>query len=157
MKSLLSKNLTRELWEELKDTKDAHGFTFKEAILSGCQNVDSGIGCYAGSLDSYSAFAGLFDKIIEQYHGHKKGEIHESDMDHTKLKCPPFDAEDAKMIKSTRIRVGRNLADLPLAPGISKEQRNTVEEKVVEACKKFTGELEGKYYSLGGMSPEDQK
>ena len=78
-------------------------------------------------------------------------------MDHTKLKCPPFDAEDAKMIKSTRIRVGRNLADLPLAPGISKEQRNTVEEKVVEACKKFTGELEGKYYSLGGMSPEDQK
>ena len=78
-------------------------------------------------------------------------------MDHTKLVCPPFPEEDAKMIKSTRIRVGRNLADLPLAPGISKDQRNVVEQKVVEACAKFTGELQGKYYSLGTMTPEDQK
>ena len=78
-------------------------------------------------------------------------------MDHTKLVCPPFPEEDAKMIKSTRIRVGRNLADLPLAPGISKDQRNVVEQKVVEACGKFTEELQGKYYSLGTMTPEDQK
>ena len=28
-KSLLCKNLSRELWNELKDTKDAHGVTFK--------------------------------------------------------------------------------------------------------------------------------
>lgn len=49
VKSALSKNLTREVWTQLKDSKDAHGFSFKEAILSGCQNVDSGIGVYAGS------------------------------------------------------------------------------------------------------------
>ena len=36
VKSLLSKNLSREVWAKLKDAKDAHGFTFKEAILSGC-------------------------------------------------------------------------------------------------------------------------
>ena len=30
------------------------------------------------------------------------------------------------MIRSTRIRVGRNLADFPLGPGITKEQRNDV-------------------------------
>jgi len=29
--------------------------------------------------------------------------------------------------------------------------------KVVEACEKFEGELKGKFYSLEGMSPEDQK
>ena len=52
-------------------------------------------------------------------------------MDHTKLRCPPFSAEDAAMIKSTRIRVGRNLADYPLGPGITKQQRNEVEQKVV--------------------------
>jgi hypothetical protein len=121
VKSLLSKNLTREVWAQLKDAKDKHGFTFKEAILSGCQNVDSGIGVYAGSQDSYTAFAAMFDPIIEQYHGHKKGEKHTSDMDHTKLKCPPFPEEDAKMIVSTRIRVGRNLAEFPLAPGVTKE------------------------------------
>ena len=64
-KSLLSKNLSRDLWNQLKDTKDAHGVSFKTAILSGCQNIDSGIGVYAGSHDSYTAFAPLMDRIIE--------------------------------------------------------------------------------------------
>ena len=54
-------------------------------------------------------------------------------MDHTKLNCPPFSDEDAKMIKSTRIRVGRNLADYPLGPGVSKDQRNEIEGKVSTA------------------------
>ena len=111
----------RRRWAQLKDAKDAHGVTFKTAILSGCQNIDSGIGVYAGSHDSYSAFAPMMDKIIEQYHGHAKGAKHVSDMDHTKLQCPPFEADDAAMIKSTRIRVGRNLANYPLGPGITRE------------------------------------
>jgi hypothetical protein len=44
-------------------------------------------------------------------------------MDYKQLVCPPFPEEDAKMIRSTRIRVGRNLADFPLGPGLSREQR----------------------------------
>ena len=44
-------------------------------------------------------------------------------MDASKLNAPPFNPEDAEMIKSTRIRVGRNLADFPLGPGITNEQR----------------------------------
>jgi hypothetical protein len=89
-KSLLSKYLTKELWEKLDDVKDKHGFTFKEAIFSGSKNTDSGIGVYAGSHDSYSAFADLFDKIILDYHGHKKEDKHVSDMDYHKLNTPPF-------------------------------------------------------------------
>ena len=105
-------------------------------ILSGCQNVDSGIGCYAGSHDSYYTFADLFDGVIQDYHKHPKSAKHVSDMDYTKLNCPPFSKEDSDMIVSTRIRVGRNLADFPLGPGISKEQRDKVEELVSNACKK---------------------
>jgi len=45
-------------------------------------------------------------------------------MDFKTLKCPPFSAEDGAMILSTRIRVGRNMADFPLGPGVSKDQRN---------------------------------
>ncbi len=71
-KSLLFKCLTRDVWEACKDSKDKFGFSFKEAIFSGCKNVDSGIGVYAGSHDSYYVFAPLFDKIIEKYHGHGK-------------------------------------------------------------------------------------
>jgi len=37
-------------------------------ILSGSQNVDSGIGLYAGSHDSYTTMSDLFDKVIEDYH-----------------------------------------------------------------------------------------
>lgn len=78
-------------------------------------------------------------------------------MDFTKLQCPPFSEEDAKMIKSTRIRVGRNLADVPLGPGISDDQRTSVESRVKEALKNMDGDLEGTYYPLTGMSPEVQK
>ena len=35
-KSLLSKNLDRAIWDQLKDTKDECGFSFRGAILSGC-------------------------------------------------------------------------------------------------------------------------
>ena len=76
---------------------------------------------YAGSPDSYHAFSPIFDKIIEDYHGHKPDAKHVSDMDTTKLQCPEFHEDVNKMIHSTRIRVGRNLAEYPLGPGLSKE------------------------------------
>jgi hypothetical protein len=119
--------LTKEVWEKLKDVKDEAGVSVRLAILSGCQNTDSGIGCYAGSHSSYKSFAPLFDQVIKSYHGHNKTDKHVSDMDFTKLNCPPFSEEDAKMIKSTRIRIGRNLKAFPLGPGITREGRNEVE------------------------------
>jgi protein-arginine kinase len=79
-----------------------------------------------------------------------------SDMDYTKLKIEPWSEAEAAMIKSTRIRVGRNLKDFPLGPGITKEQRDKVEELVSGALSKMTGELAGKYYPLAGMSKADQ-
>jgi creatine kinase len=45
------------------------------------------------------------------------------------------------LIKSTRIRVGRNLDGYPLGPGLTKEQRKEVEKKVSEALSTFSGEL----------------
>mgnify|MGYP001562555434 CR=1 FL=1 len=60
------------------------------------------------------------------------------------------------MIISTRIRVGRNLAGFPLGPGISREQRKEIMQKVVEACGKFEGDLKGTFYPLDGMSKEVQ-
>jgi creatine kinase/arginine kinase len=126
-KSLLHKYLSKAVWDELKNAKDKHGFSFKQAIFSGCKNTDSGIGLYAGSHDSYHAFEGLFDKVIEDYHGHKKNAKHISDMDYKKLVTPPLPEDEAAMIKSTRIRVGRNLAEFPLGPGLNKEQRKQIE------------------------------
>jgi hypothetical protein len=35
-KSLLSKHLSKEIWEKLHEAKDKVGFTFKKSIFSGC-------------------------------------------------------------------------------------------------------------------------
>merc|ERR1711998_126005 len=53
------------------------------------------------------------------------------------LENADFDEADAAMVNSTRIRVGRNLAGYPLGPGVSKEQRLEIMQKVVDACSKF--------------------
>jgi len=78
-------------------------------------------------------------------------------MDYTKLKCPKFPTDEDKMINSTRIRVGRNLAEYPLGPGVTKEQRLEIEKKVVDALSKFKGDLQGKYYSLGKLTEQEKK
>lgn len=69
-------------------------------------------------------------------------------MSAAKLVAPPFSAEDAQMIISTRIRVGRNLADYPLGPGLTKEQRLEIMNKVVSALSTLEGDLKGTFYSL---------
>jgi len=106
------------MWEKYQFAKDKMDFTFKEAIFSGCQNTDSGIGVYAGCHQSYEAFADFFDPIILDYHGHKKTDMHIAEDPKVTLNAPDFPPEEAKMIISTRIRVGRNLDGYPLGPGL---------------------------------------
>ena len=154
-KSLLSKYLTPELFESLKELKTPNGFTLEQAINSGVVNLDSGIGVYAGDQDSYRVFAPLFDPIIEEYHGFGKDDKHKSNLNSDDLQAPNPDPEGSYIV-STRIRVGRNVESMPLGPGISKEQRDEVESSVVEGLQTLEGELAGEYYPLLGMSKEIQ-
>merc|ERR1711990_266600 len=62
------------------------------------------------------------------------------------LESADFSEEQAAMVNSTRIRVGRNLAGYPLGPGVSKAQRLEIMNAVVKACN-----------PLEGMSEKDQK
>ena len=154
--SSLYRNLTEPIWEEYKDKCDEHGVSFKTCIFSGIKNLDSGIGLYAGSHDSYKCFNKLFDKVILEYHKHPIDAKHISDMNADLLVNADFSPEDAAMIKSTRIRVGRNLKGYPLGPGVTKEQRMDIMNKVVEACNKFEGDLKGTFYPLEGMDKKTQ-
>jgi len=154
--SLLYKYLSKDVWKNNKDKVDAHGFSFKQAIFSGCKNTDSGIGVYAGSPDSYAAFSDIFNPIIEDYHKVSAKAGHVSDMDYKKLNTPAFPEDEAKMIKSTRIRVGRNLAEFPLGPGVSKEERAQIEEYVTKGLSNLDGDLKGKYYSLDSLTEKER-
>ena len=155
-KSLVAKFNTPEVWDQLHDKNDACGVSYKLCIFSGCKNIDSSIGIYAGSHDSYKTFGLIMDRVIEEYHGQKPEDKHVSDMDASKLNCPPFEEDEAAMIVSTRIRVGRNLDGYPLAPGITKEQREEIMTKVVTACETFEGNLKGTFYPLEGMEKDVQ-
>ena len=110
---------------------------------------------YAGSHDAYKKFNKLFDKVVKEYHGHDVDAKHTSDMNAEGLTNADFSEEDSAMVNSTRLRVGRTLADYPLGPGVTKEQSLEIMNQVGEACGKFEGDLKGTFYPLEGMSAED--
>jgi creatine kinase/arginine kinase len=149
-KSLLCKYLRQEIYDALKDKETAYGFRLDDAIRSGVENIDSGIGVYAGDKESYFTFAALFDPIIEDYHGFSTTDMHVSDLNLDNLQIANPDP-DGVYILSTRIRVGRNLEGFPLGPAITKEQREEVERRVAESLEELSGELAGAYYPLKGM------
>jgi len=155
--SILSKCLTKDVWEKCKDRVDKHGYTFKQAIFSGAKWTNSGVGVYAGSHDSYYEFAPLFDKVIQTYHGHGPNDKHVLNMDPKTLNAPAFPADEDAMINSTRIRVARNFADYPLGTQINAADRREIERKVTTALAKFDGDLKGKYYSLAKMTDAEKK
>ena len=155
-KSLLSKYLTKEIFEQLKDKETKSDFTLEKAIASGLENFDSGIGVYAGDIESYSTFGTLFDSIIEDYHGFSKEDKHKSNLNPNDLNAPNPD-KNGDYIVSTRIRVGRNFAQFPLGPAITKEQRDEVENQASSALNSLDGKLKGTYYPLDGMSEEVSK
>jgi protein-arginine kinase len=94
-----------------------------------------------------------------QYHGHDATrDLHPAENPNDRLNAPDFPPDEAAMIRSTRIRVGRNLDGFPLGPGIyNPETRAQIEGMIVKALNSFTGELQGTYYPLYGMSPQVQK
>ncbi len=149
--SLLCKYLTRDIYDDLKDLTTANGYSFQQLINSGVVNPDSSVGVYAGDEESYSTFANLFDPVIREYHGFSKADNHISNFNTDDLNAPNPDPAGDYII-STRIRVGRNLAEFPLGPMISKSQRNEVEQKVSNVLDGLTGKLTGKYYSLQALS-----
>jgi creatine kinase/arginine kinase len=65
-KSLLCKFLTPDIYSQYCGKKDECGVPFEQMILSGAQNVDSGIGVYAGCHESYYSFKNLFNNFIEE-------------------------------------------------------------------------------------------
>ena len=132
-KSQLKACLTKEIWEEYKDQSCDAGVSFKTCIFSGIANQDSGIGLYAGSHQAYTKFEKLFDQVVFNYHKHAKEDKHVSNMNAEELENFEFTAEQSAMVNSTRIRVGRNFADFPLGPGVTKEQRLEIMNKCVEA------------------------
>ena len=154
--SLLCRHLTPQIFAELGAKVTSNGYTFLQAINSGVVNQDSGVGVYAGDAESYLLFAPLFDPIITSYHGLSVASCHQQalSLDNIEIDNPD---PTSKYILSTRIRVGRNLDDMPLGPALSPPQRLKIESKIVTALTALDGELKGIYYPLFGMLEDVSK
>ena len=130
VKSLLKKYLTEDTFNELKDKKTARGCTLWNQINSGVENLDSSTGVYGSEQEAYTLFGKMFDAIIEDYHApYKLSDKHVTDMNPDKVEAPDLDP-DHKFIRSTRIRVARNLQGHGLPPSIHNKERLEIESKV---------------------------
>merc|ERR1711990_297603 len=148
--SLVAKYVTEPVWNKLSKVVTAtSGFTLAQAIACAVEFDNQHCGIYAGDWDSYKVFSDVFDPIIQDYHGISADSEHTSDMDVTKIKG---NIDGTAPVHSTRIRVGRSIDGFGLSPGITKDQRLGVENIMKSAFGKLTGDLEGKYYPLTGMS-----
>ncbi len=150
-------HLTPDVVRVLHGVQTATGFGLADAILSGFMNLDSGVGAYAGDPESYTKLAPFFDRVIADYHKLELGKIqHVTDFDVSKI---PTEAVDptGEFVISTRIRVGRNLKDVPFAPRITKEQRLKAMNDVAAVLATLEGDLKGTFYPLEGMDETTRK
>lgn len=156
-KSLLSKHLNDKVVADLKGKKSKFDGGLADCIRSGCENTDSGVGVYASDPDAYNTFAPLLDPVIKDYH--KISELKHPNCDFgdiDNLNLPNLDPE-GKMIKSTRVRVGRSHDSYGFPPVLTCEQRVEMEKKAKDALTKLDGEHKGVYHPLTGMTAETQK
>ena len=152
-KSLLKKYLTKDVFDKLVNKKTSLGYTLPKAINSGIINPDSNIGVYAGDKESYETFSELFDPIINDYHDFEKSDKHISNLNIDDLNIDNPDINGDYII-STRIRVGRNIANFPLGSMISDKERSNVANTIKSTLNKLTGRLAGNYYPLNNMPEE---
>jgi len=159
-KSLMSKTLTPELFEKLKNKKTSSGYTLSNCIQTGVETPHLGVGCTAGDEESFEVFKELLYPVISGWHGGYDAytQIHPTDLEPSHVIFS--DAQKAKFnayVASTRIRAARNIRGYPLPAGSTPETAAAVEGLLKKTFMGLEGDLKGKYYPLGGMSPEDEQ
>jgi len=151
----MSKFLTEELFNQLKDLKTDKGWTLHNCIQTGVMTPHLHVGAMAGDEQTYVTFAPLFDKIIEAWHGHKATDVHVSDLNPDSVTMNEEQTENlSKYVVSTRIRAARNLRGFSLPPGTNNEDREGVYNSLTNSFSKLDGELKGTFYDLGKLTSE---
>ena len=134
---------------------------FVSCLISGIENPDSSMGCYACEPQDYDRFRPFFSKALAKYHGVAENARHmnnwdlssvsglpdNGNLDLSKLGLPPL---------SMRVRVGRNITQFPLPSAMTKAQRCELEEVVRKAIQNLlhNPEYAGKYCSFTPGHPE---
>lgn len=158
-RSAMAKYLTSSLFEQLKNVKSEKGYTLSNVIMTGVVTPHLGVGCTAGDEDCWVKFKDLFYPVIKEWHGYDaETQKHPVDLDFTKLVFSDAQRETFdQYVKSTRIRAARNISGYSLPPGATDSDRAAVEDVLKQAFNGLSGELQGTYYELGGLTDEQTK
>ena len=114
------------------------------------------VGATAGDEECWSLFKDLYYPIIKEWHDYDAcTQIHPVDLNPSKI---VFSVEQRAIfdeyVTSTRIRAARNISGFSLPAGTSVEDRCGVEAVLQQAFAGLAGELSGKYFKLGDLTPE---
>jgi len=155
----MSKTLTQELFDQLKDKKSSKGYTLSNVIMTGVVTPHLGVGATAGDEECWDIFKDLYYPVIKGWHGYDAyTQKHPVDLDPSKLWFTDEQRETFnKYVVSTRIRAARNISGFALPAGATAEERSGVEAVLKQAFSGLSGELAGTYYELGGLTEEQTK
>lgn len=127
-----------------------NGVTWASICRSGTANPDSKIGVYAGDAESYECFWERFQPIIERCHNlaqvhtdhwHKAHDWH----------CPPV-MTTLPVVCSIRIRVARNLANIPFPSAM----RGTERQQLYHRVRTALTDVPGTWFELASMTPSEK-
>jgi creatine kinase len=125
------------------------GVTLLDCIGSGLAHSDSAIGVYAGDSDSLERFGLLFAPVIRDWHGCAHAHhAYQRDVSADELVLPNPDPQ-GHCIRSTRIRLARNLPGYRLMPTITQGELLQVQARVQTAVSGLKHDLAGSYQALG--------
>jgi creatine kinase len=155
------------IYDRLKDKQTATGVAFETCVRACFENsghpMIKTIGAVAGDAQCYDAFKDFFDEVIKLRHPNFAGNGHSTDLDWTKVSDQPLDPDGAGRVVSVRLRLNRNLRDIPMSPACSLEERREVERAAALAL----SQLQGEYFPLrgsnsyaprpGGLSIDDEE
>ncbi len=148
--SLAKKHLPARRYLALRNLRTSSGYSLDMAIQSGIDNPDSNIGIYAGDKETYRLFEPVFSPIINEYHRLEPGMMYQPTFDSVHL--PGLDPEQ-RFIRSSRVRVARNLEGFPFSGHMTRTQRLAVENTVKNALARMEQDLAGSYTAFADLSP----
>ncbi|CAN5870936.1 hypothetical protein BH10CHL1_BH10CHL1_19530 [soil metagenome] len=116
-----------------------NGVTWRQICKSGSENPDSKIGVYAGDAESYEVFWGQFRSIITQCHKVEFSDelAWQPDRDF----FSPVQTPVLAQVRSTRLRLARNLAGVRFPAAMNAAERQQVYQLVKAGLQSMPGVL----------------
>uniref|UniRef100_A0AAY4EAH0 Creatine kinase S-type, mitochondrial n=1 Tax=Denticeps clupeoides TaxID=299321 RepID=A0AAY4EAH0_9TELE len=156
----MASSLTPAIYSKLRDKLTPNNWSLDQCIQTGVDNPGhpfiKTVGMVAGDEETYEVFSEIFNPVIKDRHnGYDPCTMkHPTDLDASKITSGMF---DENYVLSSRVRTGRSIRGLSLPPACSRAERREVERVVVQALSGLTGDLSGRYYSLGEMTEKEQQ